>query len=67
MTAGIDPDRLKRQAYWHALPVGWEQLDYPTFLERRRDLIARVIRDGFGRLWADKAAQEALLEKYTTA
>ena len=36
MTAGIDPERLKRQAYWHALPVGWEQLDYPTFLERRR-------------------------------
>ena len=40
MAATVDPDRLKRQAYWHALPVGWEQLDYPTFLERRRDLIA---------------------------
>lgn len=59
MKAGIDPWRLKRQAYWHALPVGWEQLDYPTFLERRRDLIAKVVRDGFSRLWDDKGAAEA--------
>ena len=28
MTAGLDPERLKRQMHWHALPVGWEQLDY---------------------------------------
>ena len=47
MVAGLDPKRLKGQTYWHALPVGWEQLDYPTFLERRRPLIAQVVRDGF--------------------
>ncbi len=51
MTKAIGPERLKRQAYLHALPVGWEQLDYPTFLERRRDLIAGVVRDGFNTLW----------------
>jgi len=50
MTDGMDKDQLARQAYMHALPVGWEQLDYATFLEKRRDLIARVIRDGFERL-----------------
>ncbi len=58
MSATVDPGRLKRQAYWHALPIGWEQLDYPTFLERRRDLIAKVVRDGFSRLWDDKGAPE---------
>jgi hypothetical protein len=58
MTETIDPERLKRQVYWHALPVGWEQLDYVTFLERRRDLIARVVRDGFDRLWEDKPVAE---------
>ncbi|MGC4174693.1 GmrSD restriction endonuclease domain-containing protein [Demequina sp.] len=52
----LDPERLKRQAYWHALPVGWEQLDYPTFLERRRGLIAKVVRDGFARLQEGAAA-----------
>jgi hypothetical protein len=31
----------------HALPDGWEQLDYETFLARRRDLMASVIRQGF--------------------
>jgi hypothetical protein len=54
MTARMDAERIKRQAYWHALPVGWEQLDYSRFLERRRQLIARVTRDGFARLWEDK-------------
>ena len=56
MTRGFAGDRLKRQTYWHALPVGWEQLDYPTFLERRRQHIAKVVRDGFERLWEDDGA-----------
>src|SRR5206468_2972830 len=51
MVKRIDPKRLKDQIYWHALPVGWEQLDYPTFLERRRPLIAMVVRNGFETLW----------------
>lgn len=55
MAAEIDPERLKRQAYWHALPVGWEQLDYPTFLARRRTLIAKVVQEGFERLWGQGA------------
>ena len=58
MTSGLDPDRLGRQIYWHALPVGWEQLDYSTFLERRRSLLARVVRDGLNMLWEDQAAPE---------
>ncbi|MFG3252696.1 DUF262 domain-containing protein [Streptomyces sp. NPDC048172] len=55
MTHGLGPERLKQQAYWHALPVGWEQLDYTTFLERRRVLMAQVVRDAFDRLWGDRA------------
>ena len=51
MSGAMDTERLKRQVQWHALPVGWEQLDYPAFLDRRRDLIARVVREGFDRLW----------------
>ena len=53
MATTLSPDRIRRQSEWHALPVGWEQLDYPTFLERRRDLIAQVIRKGFEQLWKD--------------
>jgi hypothetical protein len=50
ITERIDPQALARQSRWHALPVGWEQLDYPTFLERRRQLIARVVQEGFNAL-----------------
>ncbi|MCV7042826.1 hypothetical protein BST36_25730 [Mycolicibacterium moriokaense] len=51
MSSQINPDRLKRQVHHHALPIGWEQLDYTTFLERRRVLIAKVVREGFSTLW----------------
>ena len=50
MTKGIDPNRLELQRYWHALPVGWGQLEYPVFLERRRQKMAQVIQEGFQRL-----------------
>ena len=58
MASRLDPDRLNRQIYWHALPVGWEQLDYATFLERRRTMLARVVRDGFNSLWDDQTAPQ---------
>ena len=31
----------------HALPSNWEHLEYPEFLEMRRELIAQVIADGY--------------------
>jgi hypothetical protein len=58
MTAGMPEDRLRRQTYLHALPVGWEQLDYPTFLVKRRSLIAKVVRDGFASLQGDHQSSE---------
>ena len=39
-----------QQAYWHALPDGWEKMEYNVFLEARRKGIAKVILDGFERL-----------------
>ena len=54
MTADQDPEKLKRQVHLHALPVGWEQLDYATFLERRRSLMAQVVQEGFATLWGDR-------------
>ena len=50
MVASIGTEKIEHQRYWHALPVGWEQLEYREFLDRRRKLIADVIRDGFQRL-----------------
>jgi predicted HTH transcriptional regulator len=38
---------VERHRYWHALPIGWEQLPYEEFCEKRRKLMARVVADGF--------------------
>lgn len=59
MKERVSQERLTRQVHLHALPVGWEQLDYPTFLERRRTLIARVVREGFDTLWPNKSEPAA--------
>jgi len=59
MTSGMDPARVKRQAHWHALPVGWEQLDYDDFCEKRRKLIGAVVKEGFQRLWDGEVEKPA--------
>jgi len=44
-----DEDRAQ-MVYWHALPEGWEEMQYDDFLKARRVKIAHVIRDGFAKL-----------------
>lgn len=50
MMAKFDGKELQQMYKWHALPDGWEMLPYSTFLVERRELIARVIRDGYATL-----------------
>lgn len=35
---------------WHALPDGWEAMNYTDFLVKRCKLIAKVIRKGFEKI-----------------
>lgn len=37
----------RRMSELHALPKSWETMEYPEFLERRRPLMAAIIRRGF--------------------
>ena len=46
----------ERMTYWHALPDGWEQMNYRAFLTARRDLMATVIQDGYAKLTVTKSA-----------
>jgi len=48
--ARFTQQELDEMMYWHALPKGWEEMEYLEFLEARRKGIARVIRDGFLKL-----------------
>jgi hypothetical protein len=43
-------EMLDRQQYWHALPRGWQDMDYQAFLAERRRLMARVTRDAYAKL-----------------
>lgn len=43
-------DQLDRMTFEHALPEGWQQMDYRDFLEARRQGIANVTRRAWERL-----------------
>lgn len=46
----LDDARQRSQQQWHALPDGWPDMPYSTFLQKRRELIAKVTHEGFKRL-----------------
>ncbi|WP_323002876.1 GmrSD restriction endonuclease domain-containing protein [Denitromonas sp.] len=41
---------LKDMMHWHALPEGWQEMDYQGFLVARRPLVAQVIKQGYLKL-----------------
>lgn len=49
-TERFSTEEMKQMSYWHALPSGWENMEYQEFLDARRKLMAQVIRDGFEKL-----------------
>ncbi len=57
--AQFSSKELERMYYWHALPHGWYAMDYQTFLRRRRELMAGVIKDAYAELAAQSAPGEA--------
>lgn len=54
--------QVEKMYYWHALPTDWEQMPYTAFLEKRRELIAKVVRDGYKAL-AEVPHQEPVPEQ----
>jgi hypothetical protein len=66
MRARFDEAELKPMLYWHGLPDHWETMEYDEFLTERQRGIAGVIRDGFTRLWEDRAPAEAEAEQLLT-
>ena len=47
---GIDDNRWGRMCAEHALPLGWERMDYDEFLQQRRTRMAEIIRVAFRQL-----------------
>ena len=49
----LSAEELFRAYRWHALPDGWENLEYSEFLIQRRERMAHVIADAYAQLRFD--------------
>ncbi len=58
MKARFSHGELERMYRLHALPPNWEHLDYRVFLEKRRELMAQVISDGYATLIAGEIGED---------
>ncbi len=54
---GIGDDAWGRMCAEHALPMGWEAMEYETFLSERRRRMADIIRVAFRKLGGEADAQ----------
>jgi hypothetical protein len=43
-------EELSQLYCWHALPENWYNMEYSEFLQKRRILIAKVIKEAFGKI-----------------
>lgn len=50
MKSRFNQHEMDQMNRWHALPANWEHIEYVDFLQQRRELMARVIRDGYATL-----------------
>lgn len=57
--ARFDQDTLQEMYQQHALPLGWENLEYAEFLRTRRSMMAQTIKAAFERLSGDAAKTAA--------
>jgi hypothetical protein len=58
MKARFSHADLERMYKLHALPQNWEHLNYREFLEKRRELMAQVISEGYDSLVAGEIKEE---------
>ena len=47
---GFNQSQLAKMYRLHALPIGWEHMDYQKFLVARREVMASIIREGYEKL-----------------
>jgi hypothetical protein len=58
------PAELERMYRLHALPANWEHLEYREFLEKRRELMAQVIAEGYATLAVGESMEEGAMAEF---
>lgn len=46
----LSTSEKSEQYFWHALPEGWESMEYGSFLKMRREMIANVIKAAYDKI-----------------
>lgn len=54
--------KLAKMYHYHALPEGWEQMEYREFLEERRELMAQITREGYEMLTVELESRYSSLD-----
>ena len=55
LNARFTDTELKQMYFWHALPDGWEDMEYQEFLRQRRELMSKVISEAYKVLAGEKS------------
>lgn len=63
MKARFSKGVLEQMYKYHALPDNWEHLEYREFLEKRRELMAQVISEGYATLIASEIEEDTEAEE----
>jgi hypothetical protein len=48
--AKFSDHQLALMCHWHALPINWHLLEYHEFLDARRRLMSKIIKEGFEKI-----------------
>jgi len=64
MKARFSPAELDRMYQLHALPPNWEHLEFRDFLEKRRELMAQVIAEGYATLMAGEIKDDSATAEF---
>ena len=59
---GFIQPRLAQMYRLHALPIGWEHMEYQKFLGARRELMAQIIREGYEKLTQGTPVEQETLD-----
>jgi hypothetical protein len=51
----FDDAEMARMNHWHALPINWHLMEYREFLDARRSLMAKLIKEGFQHISFEEA------------
>ena len=67
LKARFSEQDLARMYHWHALPENWENMEYRAFMEKRREMMAQIIREGYQTLTVGREPEAAPAEFDLTA